>query len=301
MRTMQSPLGRYMLLARRWTWLAFLGAVICGGATYVISELLPPVYQASSLLIVTVKSTASPFDNISASQLAAATYAQLLKSPVILDPVLAEHPELTLEQLSAMVSVKPEANTSLIELDVENGDPAYAADLANEISQNFADYVVNQLTGTVKIVAAEIPANPISPKPMLYGGIGLLVGLSLGVALALIFEWADDRLADPDEAEKLLGTETLAVLPRLKRKQRIKAAGMVPELAEASSMICATLTAAQGAQPCKFVLFTSALPGEGKTIVAANVATFLAKANKRVLLVDAHLRQPSLARYVHVR
>src|ERR1051326_3736032 len=167
---MQSPLSRYVFLARRWAWLAVLGAVICGVATSVISALLPPVYQASSLLIVNVNSPASPYDNISAGQLAAATYAQLLKSPAILDPVLADHPDLTLEQLGAMVSVKSEANTALIDLDVENGDPAYAAELANEISQYFADYVFIQLTGTVKIVPAEIPTDPIRPRPLLYGG-----------------------------------------------------------------------------------------------------------------------------------
>ncbi len=298
---MQSPLSRYLLLVRRWAWLALLGALICGVATYVVSSLLPPVYRASSMLIINVDdSSSSPYDNISASQLAATTYAQLVKSPVVLGPVLAAHPDLTSEQLNAMVSAKPQPDTSLIELDVENGDPAYAAELANEISQNFAAYVLTQLVGTVKIVGAEVPPDPIRPKPLLYSGIGLLVGLCLGTALAIIFEWADDRLAAPDEAEKLLGTETLAVLPRLRRRQRNKPAGMVPDLAETSRMICAALNAAQGTQPCKLVLFTSALPGEGKTIVAANAAAFLAKANKRVLLVDAHLRQPRLAQYVHL-
>lgn len=297
---MQSHLSRYILLARRWAWLVLLGAVICGGVTYVICMLVPPVYQASAILNINIDSSTSLSDNINASQLEATTYAQLLTSSAVLNAVLKKHPNLTFEQLSAMVSVKPEANTSLIELDVDNGDPAFAAELANEICQNFANYIQTQLTGTVKIVSAEKPSDPIRPRPLLYSGIGLLAGFCLGLALAIIFEWMDDRLATPEEAEKLLDMETMAVIHRLEGKQHIRDGEMITDLAEACRMICAALNAAQVAHSCKFVMFTSALPKEGKTTVAAGVASSLAKANQRVLLVDAHLRKPSLMQYFHL-
>ena len=114
---MQSPLSHYAMLARRWAWLIVLGIVICGSATYILSKRMAPVYRASSILIITIQSSPSAFDNISASQLAAATYAQLLTSPEILRSVLAGHPGLTIQQLTSMVDAKAQPNTSLIEAD----------------------------------------------------------------------------------------------------------------------------------------------------------------------------------------
>jgi polysaccharide biosynthesis transport protein len=294
---MQNILGRYVPLAKRWTWLVVLGVVICGGATYVFSKLIPPVYQASAVLIINIKTSSSSFDNISASQLATATYAQVITSSAVFDPVLAEHPGLTRQQLGAMVTAKAEPNTSIIEINVENGNPDLAAQLANDISQSFVSYASAQLPllqAAVQIVGAEVPIDPIRPKPILYTGIATLVGLGLALSLIIIFEWIEDRLARPEEVQELLGMETLAVIPRLSRRQRIKSVMEIPVVTEGYRRLCTGLIAAQRAKPFKSVLVTSALPGEGKSTIAANLASFLAMANKRVLLVDADLRHPQL-------
>lgn len=303
---MQSTLSHYATLVRRWAWLVVLGLVVCGGVTYVISKRIPPVYQASSILIINLKSSTSPYDNISASQLAASTYAPLLTSAEVLKPILESHPELTMQQLSDMVSTKTQPNTSLIELDVVNNDPVLAAQLANEISHSFASYTITQLftsstqtqdVGDVQIVPAETPVNPIKPKPSQYAAIGALVGLGLAIALIIIFEWIDDRLKRPEEVQELLGMETLAVISRLSRKQRSKQAEKIPALAEAYRIMCASLNAIQAVKPFKLVMITSALPGEGKSTIAANLASFLARTRKSVLLVDADLRHPMQDRH----
>ncbi len=287
---MQSPLSRYAMLIRRWLWLLVLGVVICGGLTYGVSKLLPPVYRASAILLVNIGTSTSPNDNFTGSQLAAPTYAQMLTSPQVLRPVLAHHPGLTLKQLSDMVAAKPQPNTSLIELDVDNTDPNFAAQLANEISQSFVSYAAAMhLSGTIQILPAEKPTDPIRPKPLSYTGIGALVGLGLAIALIIIFEWIDDRLARPEEVQELLGMEIFAILPRLSRHQRIMGAGETPAMAEACRILCANLNAAQAAQPFKLVMVTSALADEGKSTVAVNLASFLAATGKRVLLVDADL------------
>src|SRR5437773_10519046 len=133
---MQSPLNRYLLLARRWAWLVILGIVLCGGATYIVSKLLPPTYEAFSTVIINANSTSSAYDNITASQLIAPTYAQLITSPEVLKPVVANHPELTLKDLSLMVTAKPQSNTTLVEINVDSNDPNQAAQLADEIGQS---------------------------------------------------------------------------------------------------------------------------------------------------------------------
>lgn len=295
---MQSPLSRYAAFARRWLWLIILGVVLCGGTGYVISKFMKPVYQASALLVVNLNSTTTPYD-VNGSLAIAPTYAQLLTSPAVLDPVVAKHPGMTEAQLSGMVSVKPQANTQNIDLDVRSTDPALATQLANEIGQSLDEFANTQLSGGVKVVPAELPTSPISPKASLNAGIGALIGLALAVALIFLFEWLDDRLRSPEEAQELLGQDTLVVIPQLSRKELRKSFKEIPAPAEGCRVLCANLNAAQTTKPFKLVAVASALSGEGRSTVAANLAVFLAMSGKRVLLVDADLRRPSL--YVHFK
>lgn len=290
---MQNTLSHFTLLAKRWWWLAVLGIVLCGGSTYVVSKLTHSVYQASALLIVDFQTSSSSYDSISAGTRAVPTYAQLVTSPTVLQPVLALHPGMTLTQLQGMIAVTPKPNTQLIQVDVENGNPRLAMNLANEISDQFVQYVNPQLTATVIPVYATMPQAPVRPRPLQNAAIGVLVGLGLALALIFLFDWIDDRPDNQEEVQDVLGMEALAVIPRLGRGQRGRRADEVPAQAEACRMLCAGLSAARGIRPFKLVMVTSALDGEGKSTIAANLASFLALAGNRVLLVDADLRRPA--------
>jgi capsular exopolysaccharide synthesis family protein len=292
---MQNLLIHYKMLAKRWLWLVILGIVLCGGGTYVVSKLTQPVYQASALIVLNLGSPAtSAYDNTSASIAALPTYAQLITNPTVLNHVIAKHKGLTLNQLNAMISVKPPDNTQIIELDVQSTDPHLAMQLANEVSNSFAQYASNHLPGNMQILPAQLPVAPVSPKPLLYAGIGVLVGLALALTLIIAFEWIDDRLASPEEVQEILGFDTLTIIPRLSRKQNPMDAEKTPGLAEGCRVLCASLNAAQAFKPFKLVMVTSALAGEGKSTIAVHLASFLAMAGKSVLLVDANLRHPVL-------
>ena len=291
---MQNPLTRYTTLAKRWAWLIILGIVICGGATYAVSKLIRPVYQASATLILTVGTGPSAYDTTTATLEALPTYAQLITTPKVLNPVLAQHPGLTMQQLLGMLTVKPQSNTQLIELDVDNTNPVLAAQLANEISQSFAQYTNTSLQGTIAVLSAETPITPVKPKPSLDAAIGALVGLGLSIALIIIFEWLDGRLANPEQVQEELDLETLTIIPQLSRTERNKSVEEIPALAERCRSLCSSLNAIKASTPFKLLMVTSALPGEGKSTIAANLAYFLAISGKRVLLVDANLRQPSM-------
>ncbi|HZU01034.1 MAG TPA: polysaccharide biosynthesis tyrosine autokinase [Ktedonobacteraceae bacterium] len=291
---MRNPLTHYVLLAHRWAWVIFLGVALCGGTTYAITKLMRPTYQASALLLVRFTTTGSDYDKTTAALEVLPTYAQLITNPTVLQPVLAQHKNLTLKQLIPMISVKPQSNTQIIELDVTNTDPLLATQLANEISQSLAHYSDTTLPATVDVFQALPPTDPIQPKPALDAALGALVGLGLALALIVAFEWVDDRLTSVEEIQELLGADTLTVIPHLSRSQRVKNAEEIPPLAEGCRILCATINAAQQAQPFKLVMVTSPLAGEGKSTIAANLASFLALSGKRVLLVDADLRHPVL-------
>ncbi len=289
---MSNPLTRYILLAKRWIWVMLLGIILCSGMTYLVTKLMRPVYQATAWMIVTFGTSNSGYDNTTAALEALPTYAQIVTNPQVLQPVIAQHQGMTLKTLLPMITVKPQSNTQIIELDVNNSNPQLAAQLANEIGQSFSHYSSTQLPATIQVLPAQVPTDPIQPKPSTDAIIGALVGLGLSLALIIAFEWADDRMENPDEVQELLNLDVLTVIPRLSQRDRIKSAEETPALAESCRILSATLNAAQEIKPFKLVMITSALAGEGKSTIAANLATFLAMAGKRVLLVDADLRHP---------
>ncbi len=294
---MKNPLSHYMILAKRWAWMVVLGIVICSSGSFLVAKITRPVYQASATLILNLGPTSVASDNFIASVQAVPTYAQLLTSPTVLNPVVAQHQGLTLQQLTAMITVKPVPNTQLIELDVDSNDPRLAMQLANEVSRSFAQFSNTQLPGTIQILPAQEPTDPIRPKKLMDTAIGALVGLGLALALIVLFEWIDDRLTSLEEVQELLGLEILAIFPRLSKRQLSKKVEERAAFAEGYRMLCASLNVAQKVKPFKLVMVTSALVGEGKSTVAANLAAFLAKAGKHVLLVDTNLRSPTLGEY----
>ena len=292
---MQRPLIHYFMLAKRWVWVVILGIVFCGGSTYIVSKHTPPTYQASANLFISLD-ISNP-NNVPSSIAAVPTYAQLLTNPLVLEPVAAMYKGMTLQQLNAMITVKPQSNSQLIELDVQNGNPQLAMQLANEISQSFVQYASSQLPGNVQILPAQLPTEPIKPKPLQDAGIGALVGLGLALALIVFFEWIDNRFTNVEEVQEFLDMEIFSVIPYLESKQDLLNAVKIPELGEKYRTLCANLNAEQTVKPFKLLMITSAIEGEGKSKTAANIASFLARTGKKVLLVDADLRHPMQSQY----
>ena len=281
----------YTLLAKRWMWMLIACALVCSSGTYLISSFLRPVYQASAYLVIDVGASAHP--SISDSLQAVPTFAQLITIPTVLDPVVAQHPGLGLQDLLSMLTVKPQTNTQIIELDIQAGNPQLAAELANQVSQSFARYANATTPGTIQIIPASTPAFPTQPRPLQEAGIGALVGLILAMLLITLFEWIGNRPTSVEQIQKLLDAEILTLLPHLSRgtRQLIK---------EKYHMLCAGLDVAQAGGPFKLIMFTSALAGEGKSTVVSNVAIHLAQAGKQVLLIDLNIHRPALAREFHL-
>ena len=150
----------------------------------------------------------------------------------------------------------------------------------------------------VQIDRAEPPAEASSPKPVQNTLIGAMVGLALGLALAVALERRDRRVRDPRFMEYVLGGPIIGRIPRsraLARAGRGTRALPAPE-ADAFRTVRVNLRRQLELQGTRSLIVTSAIPGEGKTTLAWNLARIEAAAGSRVLLVEADLRRPSLAR-----
>jgi succinoglycan biosynthesis transport protein ExoP len=158
------------------------------------------------------------------------------------------------------------------------------------------------------VTEASPPRKPSSPKVALSLALATLCGLMLGAMSGIAREQMDQKIHSRTQLETLLGTTCLAVLPALSKqkgffgkfqtKQELGAFRQINDVAPFSATAEALrhIKVAIDLHPSKskIIGIVSALPGEGKSTVAAAFAAFVAKTGARTLLVDADLRNPSL-------
>lgn len=143
---------------------------------------------------------------------------------------------------------------------------------------------------------AEVPGRPFTPSWRRNLAFGFGSGLALGILLALALHHGDRRLRSAKALETLTQLPGLGVIPLLD-------AGVTPGIASAdlrspfSEAYRSVRTALQFSTTHglpRSLLITSAGPGEGKTTTAAELARNIAQLGRKVVLVDADLRKPSL-------
>jgi capsular exopolysaccharide synthesis family protein len=173
-------------------------------------------------------------------------------------------------------------------------------------------------TNNIRMVdSAKEPTDPIAPRVSTNVGIALLVGLILGLALAILREQLDNTMKTPEDVEHRLGVTFLGLLPDIaeedvgsgpkrRTRRRTTPSQYAPELlvherptsgiAEAARSLRTNLMFMNPDQPYRRLLVTSAAPSEGKTTVAVSIAISLAQGGQRVCIIDCDLRRPRLHR-----
>jgi Mrp family chromosome partitioning ATPase len=150
-------------------------------------------------------------------------------------------------------------------------------------------------TGNPEIIqAGYVPSSP-SGSPLEAVALGVVLGLLLGVGLALLREQADERLRHAEAVSAAFQAPVLATLPRSRALLRPTPFEKLPgAVMEALQMLHSNLRYGSG-EPLHSVLITSSRGRQGKTTVAWNLAVAAASAGLSVLLVDADLRRSSVA------
>jgi len=148
---------------------------------------------------------------------------------------------------------------------------------------------------------AKAPLFPFKPDMMTNAAIGLAVGLMLGLGLVFVREHLDDSVKHADELEPQFGVPLLGIIPLVKRSKRptVELALLAVDdprgsFAEAyrSTRTALQFSTSDGAP--RRLMVTSSVSGEGKSTTALALAINFAQMGKRVLLVDADMRNPSL-------
>ncbi len=245
----------------------------------------------------------------------------ILQSPSTADSETKERQQFVQEQLKNLEVSIMEGEEQLQDLQaalelettaegIEKREAEIAA-LQNKLNiwqSNYALYLsfveqgeegVNFLTVIEPAIVPTEPTNRIELNTLL----AVIVGLSLAAGVVFLLEYLDDTFKTPDDVQRVLELTTLGTIPKIRVSRRKRKQGQMVATDEAFSPVAeAYRTLRTNIQfssliitnPVTSMLVTSSTVSEGKSTTIANLATVMAQSGKKIILVDADLRRPTL-------
>lgn len=302
------------ILRARWVSITVI-AVLAAAAGLAVSMLTTPTYEARAQVFVSVRTGGTTNDLLQGSsftQKQVKSYTDLVTSPRVLTPVI-EHLNLatTPDELATSIRADSPLDTVLINITATDEDPFVASDIANATADSLATQVTelekpDQDASPVKISPVRLataPTVPSAPNTKLNIALGLLVGLALGVGIAVLREVLDTGIRTEAHIRQVTSS---SIIGKIDYDEDAPDHPLIVQThpqslrAEAFRRLRTNLQFLDVAGRPRTIVITSSLPGEGKSTTAINVAITLADAGAKVILVDADLRRPSVAPYMGI-
>ena len=255
------------------------------------------------------------------------TMTDLIKSDVVARNVirdlnLTESPQELLDNLE--VTTKPDA--SVLNLTYRDTSRVRSQRVLQQIGEEFTSLVDSRFAGATSespsagggsqqaqsppVTAtifdpAHVLPDRVAPRPFRTLVIAGLLGLIAGILLALVRDAFANRIRSHQEAQDAFGARVAGVLPPGTVGTRPSQIEHLPpriaqRIGDSLEILGATIRFSANGSESGVVLVTSALPEEGKTTVAANVATLLARSGLSVIAVEGDLRRPALHRFLEI-
>ena len=300
------------ILLRNWKLIVMTAVpVLVLGVVFAMTR--PDVYKAKSTLMVSSGAvyTTTNLDNseISRNQKLVTSYTAIAKSRTILRSVINKLDlDMSLDQVGNLIKVTPVEDTEFIEISYTDSSAQRSAMLVNEVSNLFMARIrdVMKIENLKIVEKARVPEKAESKKRSIIIAVSLILGIMLGVFVTFLLEFLHSKLRKPEDMEKILGCSALANIPNFSeeedkknKKDKIKITERKmffkdeedSHLAESLRVLRTNIHFMEESKN-RVILFTSSIPKEGKSTVAANYAMSVAISGEKVLLIDCDIRRP---------
>lgn len=311
-------LSDFLRLIRQSLVALIVACLLGGGVGALIAVVSSPKYRSTGQVYVSVQPGAPDVSDLaqgnSAAQQKVNSYVQVVRSASVLQPVIDElRLDTTVTELAQRVTSTATVDSVLLDISVTEDDPKEAARIATAVISSFSHVVTENLekptAGGASLVRIEtvqpplVPQRPSSPDLVKYIALGLTFGLAAGVGGALVRQTLDSKVRTQDDVGRVASVPVLGAIgfdatatinplvvhadPRNPRAESFRSLRTNIQFVETD------------ARRQSFTI-TSAVPSEGKSTTAANLAITMAEGGSRVVLVDADLRRPRIAELMGV-
>ncbi|GAA4265659.1 Wzz/FepE/Etk N-terminal domain-containing protein [Frondihabitans peucedani] len=300
--------------ALRKSWIVLVALTLVGGIVgYGFASTLADSYKSESSLFVASSGNTSGSDLLQGStftQNVVQSYAELATTSSVLTPVIAElNLDTTPTKLARQIDAQVPLNTVFVNITVTDSSATRAASISNSVARSLRS-VATDLAPTsssgkapvaISIVApALVPQNPSGPNRHLIEISAALIGLVVGILYAIGRLLFDTRLRTVDDLQARSGVPVIGATRRGAAGQLALRDAPDSALAEDVRRISATLRFAGDGGLLRTLTLTSASRTGESSGLALDLALAVAERGARVLVIDADLRAPSLARLASV-
>lgn len=208
------------------SWIIIVVLTIVGLlAGYFVSEyVIDKKYEATAMVLVSSTGTMSDQGN---NQMTINDYnlnTKLVNSYSVLcksDKVLSQVEEKlginsNTKDLTKMINVSAKADTDIINISVTDTSPQFAQEVANTLVDVFQQEVTNimKMNNVQVIDYAQVPERPVSPNVMLNTAVAALIGLILGIIIAVLRYILDDTVKDVDNITEIMDVPVIGSIPK---------------------------------------------------------------------------------------
>ena len=299
-------------------WVVVAAVLVCGAGVFVRSYYLyTPIYEVSATFTVNtqtlsltgegIPSYSYYYDNATASNLAD-TFPYIIHSNILTDAI---REDLGSAGVPATLSAQSVKSTNMFTMTATGRDPELTYKVLVSAMKNYpsvAKYLVGNVLLTM-ITEPQIPEEPVNRFSYAVLLKGMAIGFAVGAAWIVLYAFLRRTIKTKKDIHDRLKLETIGILPEVtfkkyKRQQIDKSILLRNEkigrgfLESIRVLRNSYINLLQGKE--KVVLVTSTAPGEGKTTVISNLAISLADMKKKVILIDADMRNPSVAEVLNL-
>ena len=302
------------VLRTRWLLIVMTTLVMIALAAILTLRATPQYASSARLFVSTAAADDSQALQGSAYSLQRVkSYADLLTGQEIARRVvetmdLDESPTALAGQITASTTL----DTVILTITVTDPSRERARKLVDAVSAEFVTYVAeletppgrDEATAKASVVdPGTSPGSPVSPSPMRNLALGAILGLLLGVGIAVLRDTLDSSVKTVRQLEGLVHAPILGAISfdtDAVSTPLISSLDTYAPRAEAFRVLRTNLQFIDPDAHHKVFVITSSLPGEGKTTTAVNLALALAEGGEKVVLVEGDLRRPKISEYMRV-